>query len=390
MSSNSETTKKIWVFLGLGYTHLLALKRFADSPPPDVQIVIVCEKNQRPHSPMFTSFMAGFYRAEEIYISVDAVIEKLGAELINASGVDLNAEKKKLKLSNDKTISYDLLSIDVDPEPDFKTFIGAREFAHFMYPMDSYQKDVLDFCDGLRGKKKLTIVQIGAGTTGVESALALLQRLKTYGAEVTVHLVESEQRILGAHNAKVADALSQVLIEHRVELHLGQKVKEITAKEVILDDGTAIKADFTTICVPPVAPTWYAKTGLQLKFGFFVANQHLQTSSSSIFAVGESAISEERPWPRTLAAAIKQAPVLAYNMRSSLTGQPMKRFRGVKSYLSLIIDGEGRAIGSRGSLYFPRSGLMWAWKDSMNRKFLRIFAPSGSAKPVESTKSKVQ
>jgi selenide,water dikinase len=106
--------------------------------------------------------------------------------------------------------------------------------------------------------------------------------------------------------------------------------------------------------------------------GFLTVTDRLQTSDPRLFAVGDCAHLAYDPRPKAGVYAVRQAPVLAHNLRAALAGGPMKRYRPQKDYLKLISMGGKTALGDRFGLAFT-GGWVWAWKDRIDRKFMSQF-----------------
>ena len=245
----------------------------------------------------------------------------------------------------------------------------------------------MSFCDSLRSRRKVNLVQIGTDYQGLECCLALIRRLKTYGVEPRVYVVEQGPRILPGATKKAAAEMMKVLDAHKCEVLLDTKIQEITAHEVIVGDGEHLPSDFTSMSLPVETAPWLAKVGLELYDKLIRVNHHFQTTEDCVFAVGDGAVDPERPWPRTYKTAAKQAKVLVANMKARSLGQPLKKYRPVRTATTFLTDGNGKAALSRGSLSFSLSHFFWNWKARRDLSFLELFtrpADSGdSTKPSE-------
>ena len=95
------------------------------------------------------------------------------------------------------------------------------------------------------------------------------------------------------------------------------------------------------------------------------------TSHSNVFAVGDIA-SMPSPRPKSGVFAVRQGPVLTENLRRLINGDSLKKYKPQKHFLGLISTGDKHAIASRGA-WSLEADWLWRWKDSIDRKFMRMF-----------------
>ena len=384
----SPTVLKKWIFIGAGQTHLLALRNLSKKLPQDIEIVFVCDQLKTPIVDMFPAFVAGLYRQDEFYVSFENLLTAVHGRLIHASVKCIDQKSKKLQLSDGTEIEFDLLSVDSDPFISTEQYPGATTHAHLLLPIDDFQKSILSFCQSLRGKRKVDLVFIGTGLLSIECAFGLRQRLKIYGADVFVHIIEIESE----EDVKLFDG-SRVDVEIRkhaqtlgFKFHTKAKLKEILATEIVLHDGTRIKSDFTSIAHTLRAPLFLAKSDLDLHNGFVSINHFLQSSNPHIFCVGNTSKDSGKKWLVSKRQIRKQAKVLSTNLRALSLQAKLKKYRPNKSDLHILIDGQGGAFAFKGSLFFKPAHFLWELKDWLDQKFLSSFKmpDSKSEKKTES------
>jgi NADPH-dependent 2,4-dienoyl-CoA reductase/sulfur reductase-like enzyme/nitrite reductase/ring-hydroxylating ferredoxin subunit len=127
-------------------------------------------------------------------------------------------------------------------------------------------------------------VVIGASFIGLEVAASLRAR------KVSVDIVSPEklplERVLGAELGMVVRRLHE---DHGVTFHLGETVKGVGSKSVLLSGGGSIEADFVVagVGVRPLTELG-EKAGLTIDRGIAV-NEFLETSAPGIFAAGDVA-----------------------------------------------------------------------------------------------------
>ncbi|OYX25779.1 MAG: selenide, water dikinase SelD [Rhodobacterales bacterium 32-66-7] len=78
--------------------------------------------------------------------------------------------------------------------------------------------------------------------------------------------------------------------------------------------------------------------------------------------------------PKAGVFAVRAAPILLHNLRASLSGGPLRRFKPQSDYLKLVSLGAQSAVASKWgiTLHGPR---FWQMKDRIDRAFMQKFGP---------------
>ncbi len=139
---------------------------------------------------------------------------------------------------------------------------------------------------------------IGSGFIGCEAAASLSMR----GLDVTMATQEEspQQARLGEH---VAGAITGWLQGYGVTMHTGVGVTSVEPpRRVHLSDGTTLEPDLL-LAVVGVEPATGALdgSGLKLEQGRVVVDQHLQTATDGVYAVGDVALAEHQVAGRRVA-----------------------------------------------------------------------------------------
>src|SRR5690606_4284630 len=113
-----------------------------------------------------------------------------------------------------------------------------------------------------------------------------------------------------------ANALRARLQAMGITLIENTSVARVTPMGLTLADGREIAAGFTVGAAGAVPYDWLAQTGLALQDGFVRVDDSLRSiSDGAIFAVGDCAHMDHAPRPKAGVFAVRQAPVLAANLR---------------------------------------------------------------------------
>jgi NADH:ubiquinone reductase (H+-translocating) len=217
----------------------------------------------------------------------------------------------------------------------------------------------------------LTFVVAGGGFSGAELAGGLNDFARGMSAdypnlstdELRVILVHSGERILPELSESLASYAMQRMNERGVTFRLNTRVTDARPDSVNLSSGEEIATE-TFIWTAGARPSPILEE-LPVNHdnrGAVLVNRTLAIAGyRNVWALGDCAsVPDTKPGktcPPTAQAAIKEAAVLAHNIRASLLGYPLKPFR-FKSLGSLCIVGHHTACAEIKGLKF--SGL-FAW-----------------------------
>jgi selenide,water dikinase len=107
--------------------------------------------------------------------------------------------------------------------------------------------------------------------------------------------------------------------------------------------------------------------------GFVLVDAALRSvSHPDVFAAGDCASLDGRPLPKSGVYAVRQAPVLASNLKRVVRGMPMLDYRPQRESLALLSCGAKYAIASRGA-WSAEGRWVWRWKDWLDRRWIAKF-----------------
>src|SRR5260370_162894 len=90
------------------------------------------------------------------------------------------------------------------------------------------------------------------------------------------------------------------------------------------------------------------------------------------FAAGDTIASAGRELPKSGVYAVRAGPVLADNIRRTLTGRSLRPFKPQREALYLVSTGERYAVGIRNGVVVE-GAWVWRWKDWIDRRFMRKY-----------------
>jgi selenide, water dikinase len=355
------------VLVGGGHSHVEVLRRFTMHTSPGTRITLVSEHATSAYSGMLPGHVAGHYEAEEIHIDLRRLANVAGARFIRARVSDLDPDGQTLKFEDRPPLAYDLLSLNIGGVPNTGPVPGAATHVLPVKPIDGFLER---WSEAISADRALNIGVVGGGAAGVEIALALRHRLGV-NTRHRLNLFEAGPAILPELNPGARRKIARALGRAGVGINTGRAVRSVHAGGLELEDGTRISLDITVWATGASAPRWLARTGLtRAKNGFLLVDRHLRsTSHPTIFAAGDVAMIDGVDLPKSGVYAVRQGPVLAENLRRTLSGQPTRRYFPQRRFLNLIATGPKHAVASRG-VFFASGDWAWRWKDRIDRRFM--------------------
>jgi len=401
------------VLVGGGHSHAIAILSFINHPLKDTQITLITDVLYAPYSGMLPGHIAGVYNFEECHIDLCKLAAAAKIDIIVAKVLNLDVANQQVICNNSQIIPYDILSINIGSNPHLDTIIGAESYGTPVKPIPAFLKEweqlIQQWKDNQNKQESLRITIVGGGAGGVELALNMQQQLtyiywqnwrllpkksldtKQFRLEqvldkldnrLKINLVHRQLDLLPQYNNWVKKYLHNLLSDRHIQLYLGESVQQIIPESssdynLLCESGLKISSDRVFWVTNAAAPAWLKASGLATnETGFITVNNYLQSiSHPQIFAVGDIANMVNYQLPKAGVFAVRQGLPLAQNLRLFTQGQTLKPYHPQARYLSLIGTGNSHALAVYGKFGIAgvAGGLLWKWKDRIDRKFMAQF-----------------
>ena len=370
------------VLLGAGHAHVGVLRSFGMKPMPGVRLTLVTREIDTPYSGMLPGLITGYYDFDDVHIDTGPLSRFAGARLYHAEATDIDIANRRLICRDRPAIPFDLLSINIGSTPGGAGIDGAAAKAIPVKPIDRF----LGHFEAARRRilarqGVVRIGTVGGGAAGVELALSLEARLRRDVAAVggdsgalRVTLLTGATSIVPSLPSGARQRLLRILKERDIEVMADARVTDINGSSVSIAGAAPIDLDEVFWATQARPADWLTNTGLALDgSGFVEVRDTLQSiSHPGIFAVGDIASMTGRDLPKSGVYAVRQGPFLAENLRRSLAGRSMRRYRPQSDALYLVSTGDRYAVGARNGMSFEGKWV-WRWKDRIDRKFMTKF-----------------
>jgi selenide, water dikinase len=376
----AELSKDL-VLVGGGHSHALALRMLAMKPVEGLRITLISPSSHTPYSGMLPGLIAGHYVFEDTHIDLSRLCQWAGVRFICAEVTGLDTENRRLTLGNRPPVGYDLLSLDIGSQPELESVPGAAEFAVPVKPVATlWQRwQALDQQLATHNREQeqpYRIGIVGGGAGSVELALAIAHRISENDyRNVAIDLWCGANEILNAYNSRARATVMGELAVQGVKVHLDARVARVSQEEIEFSNGECAGYGTLFWCTGGSAAAWIKTSGLETdEQGFLAIDETLQSlSDPRVFGAGDIATLISDPRPKAGVYAVRQAPVLAYNLRATLFGKRLQVFRPQRRFLSLLSLGAKHAVADKG-LFTAKGKWVWRWKDRIDREFMQRFS----------------
>ncbi|MFH1228286.1 MAG: FAD-dependent oxidoreductase [Planctomycetota bacterium] len=224
-------------------------------------------------------------------------------------------DKQKLILKNGKSIKYRKLLIAAGSTPIIPRIEGIDSPGVFSLSTLASCRAIADYAKKHKARRA---VIIGAGFTGIETALSLHQLgIKTVIVEMLTRVLA---RIL---DEDMAEPVEQILNAKGIEIKLGEEVIQVTGGKAVsgirLKSGGLIVGDLVVVSIG-VRPNikFLEGSGIKTNRGIIV-DDNMRTNIENVYAAGDAAEARDfisgKPalsaiWPN----AVEQGRIAALNM----------------------------------------------------------------------------
>ena len=358
------------VLVGGGHAHVLALRTLAMKPVPGLRITLISPAAFTPYSGMLPGLLAGHYSFEETHIDLARFCQRAGVRFLTDEVVALDPQTRTLRCRERGDVHYDLLSIDIGSQPELDSVPGARQHSVPVKPVAGLWRRWESLTEAAAEFGRIAVVGGGAGS--VEIALAIAWQLRERPVEVALYSGSSQ--LLPGYGRGVRRSVLAQCETLGVEVFCDHRVSRVEADTLHFEQGQS--ADFNTLfwCTGASASPWIADSGLPVDArGFMNVLDTLQsTAYPEVFGAGDIAAQVNHPRPKAGVYAVRQAPVLAANLRAASLGAPLREHHPQTRFLSLLSLGPQLAAAER-NVFSAHGRWVWHWKNHIDRKFMGLF-----------------
>ena len=314
------------------------------------EILVISPSVHSHYTGMVPGFIRGHHESDALTIDVAALARAAGATFREGRVRSIAADGRGMTLDDGDAVACDLVSADVGSVPHGLDRVpGAPKHTYGARPLARAQALQSAIDTSLRsGGASVTVVGGGAG--GVEIALAIRARAEQAGVPLPVVLIDGARALLAEFEPAVRKAAARVLAERHVGTCLGTTVECVEPDRVRLAAGGWMPSTVTVWLTGAAPAAITTETALPKDdSGFWLVDRTLRsTGGAPVWGAGDCVSLRDAPWvPKAGVYAVRQAPVLAANLRRAMSDGPdaaRRTYRPQRSYLALLDTADGRAL----------------------------------------------
>jgi pyridine nucleotide-disulfide oxidoreductase family protein len=343
------------ILVGGGHAHVYLLIQLQYRRRPDTRITLISPDRYQYYSGMFSGYVEGKYGLDEFRIDLLHLCKQANVDFIVASAESLEPKKQEILISNGERIRYDLISFNIGSRNANDMILGLQGSEAFIKPNFRVPK----IKDTLAGKERIVVV--GGGASGIEMSLSLQANHNRMNRNTPVTLVHSG-RLLESYGTRASRLITNIVQNKGVRLIQNNSVISLHENQMILESGSRILFDGLLWLTGPSAPKIFQDSDLRTDApGYLLVNDHLQSVSyPNIFGAGDCiGIQSHLNLRKAGVYAVREAPILWFNLQRFMDGGALKRYRPQSDYLSILSTGNEEALLLyRGLTFHGR----WCWK----------------------------
>lgn len=323
-------------------------------PPGTVDITVLSDKP-------FHDIRVRNYEADlsACRIPLADVLDPAGVAHVTANVTGIDAGARKVTSSSGQTYRYDRLVLAAGSRLVKPDVPGLREFG---FDVDTYdgairlQHHLNKLADGPVTAAAATVVVVGAGLTGIETACEMPSRLRALfvGRSVTpqVVLVDHNPFVGSDMGSSARPVIEQALADNGVETRTAVSVAKISASGVSLSSGEHLAAATVVWCAGMRANSLTGQLPVTRdRLGRVEVDDYLRVVGvPAVFAAGDVALAEVDDEHVSVMSCQHGRPMgryAGYNVISDLFGEPLLAFR-IPWYVTVLDLGPAGAVYTEG------------------------------------------
>lgn len=363
---------------GGGHAQVAVLRSLMMNPVPGSSITLVNPQRETFYSGMLPAVLAGLVPAERCAIDVAALAARANVRFLEDSVTAVDTVTDTVTLASGMILDFDVLSLDIgsgmrnlSEQPTQNGMIPVRPLTAALPRIHTMLHEIRN------SRRDPRLMVIGGGAAGVELAFAFRAALRDV-AQTKITLLQSGSQILPDIEGRAQEKAQALLDSYGIEVRRGLGRLSADPEGVRTPAGELFASESIVWATGAAPFPWLPRSGLVTTGdGFLLTGTDLRCrGTENVFAAGDTAKIDQYPnLPRSGVHAVRQGPILDYNLRVATRGTGrLQRHRPQRDFLRLLSTGDQQALAIyRGRAVHGR--IWWQLKKRIDNRFLAQHRP---------------
>ena len=333
--------KKHLIFAGGGHSHIHSLSNLDKFLDAGCDVTVVNKSQYHYYSGMGPGLLSGYYNVEDARFNIKEIVESSICRFIEAEVVKIIPGQKKIILSDNSELYYDVISFNTGSEIISLPVSGDVKNLYPVKPIENISL-IRDKVAGFN--KKMDIAVIGGGAAGVEIAANLNEFVRKKRAEAEISLISREHLLQGYNEPFYRKTLNN--LEHNgIHIYEYRNVEMVDSDNIIFSSGEKLNYDLA-VNASGVKPSMiFSVSGMKTdEDGGLRVNKYLQSMDYPEIFAGGDCISFEPVLNKAGVYAVREGMLLYRNLLSHIKEMELEEFKPQESYLSILNIGFNKGI----------------------------------------------
>lgn len=365
------------VIVGAGFAGLHCAQVLSNNP--NFSVTLIDRNDYQQFQPLLYQVATGALSTQNAAFNLRMLFEySANVEVKTSTIVSVDLETKTATGETGDRYEADYLVLAAGSEVNFFNTKGAVQMSYPLYSLRDAERlrsriysllEAADLKHSSAVSQSMSIVVIGGGPTGIETAGAIadLLRLTPHNlypnvdlSAVSVSLIDSSHALLKPFTVQSQEYAKRVLEERGVNVRLGKRVKEVRKDSVLLDDETSLDATLVIWAGGLEAATLSRAVGIGTGKGgrIDVDGDLTVRAHPNVYALGDFANCRDHDGamlPQLASVAQQAGRHCAKNIMAHTNGEDRTPFKYVdKGILAMV--GRNAGIAEVGPSHFPLNG----------------------------------
>jgi len=365
--------RKHLILVGGGHAHMMTLENINKFVEKGFKVTVIGPSFYHYYSGMGPGMLGGTYSPEDIRFATRDVVQKQGGIFIQDKVIRIDPVKKEVYTKSDHFFPYDVVSFNSGSYVPVKASLNASDNIYTVKPIEKLM-EAKDKLINLFKLKKIVVSIIGGGPSSAEIGGNVWQLAKKTKLHMPIIRIFAGKGFMARFPEQVRLKVRASLIKKGIIIVETGYANEIKPDQIFLDSGESYSTDFIFMALGVKPSSIFKKSGLPIgQDNGLLVNKYLQSVKyPEIFGGGDCIYFKDQPLDKVGVYAVRQNPVLLYNLMASLEGTDLQTFDPGPEYLLIFNVGGGQGVLKKKGMVFD-GRIAFLIKDYIDRKFMKKF-----------------